>query len=289
MGNTVYGAGNAGIQTAMTGTLTIKNQNDLRTRIGSMGSKSPTVKKRLNYNHREISGQLIRAKKAQSAATVQTRAKTRLSSLLRCAGTGQYDQRELANAIAHARRMVQCAKLKVNNLREEELEQRKHKSQNGSKDQQKQNEVKRRVAQKERELKSKVAIEQMQDASIEKRRRNEMMQKRRMHRSQERGKMNEADMKYIKAQMENDNCGSSYYNEDSGIALDISSTAAAMSELQMLEQQVQMEVEAQVEAEMALEMGSGTYSGSMGSTSATPGADASAASGAEASPIDVSV
>lgn len=101
--------------------------------------------------------------------------------------------------------------------------------------------------------------------------------------------MNEADMKYIKAQMENDNCGSSYYNEDSGIALDISSTAAAMSELQMLEQQVQMEVEAQVEAEMALEMGSGTYSGSMGSTSATPGADASAASGAEASPIDVSV
>ncbi len=65
----------------------------------------------------------------------------------------------MADALAHARRMVRCAQLKVRNLREEEREQQSVQKENSGKSQQKEHEVKRRVAQKERQLKQKVAIE----------------------------------------------------------------------------------------------------------------------------------
>lgn len=282
---TVKGVGNTYSQPVMTGTLTIKNMNNPNARMTGVRGTTKTAKKQLNYNHREISGQLVRAKKAQSAATVLTRAKGKLAVLQRAAGTGQYDSRELANAIAHARRMVRCAQLKVRNLKEEEQEQKAHSREDGAKKQQKQGEIKRRVAQKERQLKQKITLEESQEVLKEKRKRNEMIQKRRMHRNQEQGKINEADMKYIKGQMENGNC--SYTAVGQGAVLDLSLEAAALAEVQMLEQQIQAEVEAEVAAETAVE------TGRLSDVSGSPGAgtpDTASSAGTEAAPgMDVSV
>lgn len=293
MSTTVNGAGSANSRTAMMGTLTIQKKDNPYVRMANFGKSQKKSTKQLNYNHREISGQLVRAKKAQSAATVLTRAKSKLAVLQRQAGTGQYNQTEMANAIAHAKRMVRCAQLKVRNLKEEEREQKSHQRERGAKTQQKQGEVRRRVAAKERELKQKVAIEETQEVIKEKQKRSEMAQKRRMHRNQERGKIAEADMKYIKA-MSGNNSGytSSSYDEASGIAFDISSAAMALAELALTEQArdaIEQEIEAEVEAEMALEAGqTSDISGSTGG--GAPVTDGSAAAGGEtAATVDVSV
>lgn len=293
MSTTINGVGSANSRSTMTGTLTIKNGNNPYARMAAIRKPAKKATKPLNYNHREISGQLVRAKKAQSAATVLTRAKSKLAVLQRASGSGQYNQTEVANAIAHARRMVRCAQLKVRNLKEEEREQKSHQNESGAKTQQKQGEVRRRVAAKERELKQKIAIEETQEVIKEKQKRSEMAQKRRMHRNQERGKIAEADMKYLKA-MSGNNSGhtGSGYDEASGIALDISSAAIALAQLALMEQArnaIEQEVEAEVEAEMALE--SGGMADASGSTGGqAPVTDGSAAAGGEAAAsVDVSV
>lgn len=287
---TVTGIGNASSQPVMTGMLTIKNRSNPNVPMPGVRRTTQTAKKRLNYNHREISGQIVRAKKSQSASTVVTRAKSRLAILQRAVGTGQYDSRELANAIAHARRMVRCAQLKVRNLKEEEREQKAHSRESGAKNQQKQGEIKRRVAQKERQLKEKITLEESQEVIREKRKRSEMMQKRRMHRNQEQNKISEADMKYIKGQMENGRGGGScsYSATGQGAVLDLSMEAAALAEVLMLEQQIQAEVEAEVAAEMAMEAGSMSDVSGSAEMPSSGGGDAAPAAEAAAS-MDVSV
>lgn len=289
MGITINGAGNPNTRPMMAGSLTMKNTNDPLARMGAMRKTAQKVKKPLNYNHRELSGQLLRAKKAQSASTALTRAKGKLAVLQRAAGSGQYDEKEIANAIAHARRMVRCAQLKVRNLRQEEQEQRAHRSESGAEEQQKKSEVKRRVATKERELEQKIAMARQQAGMVEKRQRNEMAQKRRAHRNQEYGKISEADMKYIKAELEAGRMpGGSGFSGASGVIMDLSSTAAAMSEIAMMEQQIQSQAEMEVEAEIAMEMAGMDMSGAA-APGMTSGGGVSVDSGAAAGSVDISI
>lgn len=260
MGTTINGASCSQSQGAMNGIVTVKNPNRMQGGISAIGmtsrKSSSKTKKQLNYNHREISGQLVRAKKSQNAATVVTRAKSRLATLQRQAGSGQYDSKEMANALAHARRMVRCAQLKVQNLREEEREQKSHKRENRSESQKNQNEVKRRVAQKERSVKSKVVTQEIQKAAKEKRIRRELAQKRRIHRNQEQNQITEADMKYLKG-MKETNDGVKI-GTSQGAVLDLSMEAAAMAEMQMLEAQIQQQVEQEIDAESAADMATET-------------------------------
>ena len=128
MGTTINGTGSNQSQSMLTGMLSVNNRNSVSGSMLGVGKTQNKVKKSLNYNHREISGQLMRAKKSQSAGNVLSRAKRRLANLQTAAGSGQYDSKEVANAIAHARRMVRCAQLKVRNLKEEEREQATHPS-----------------------------------------------------------------------------------------------------------------------------------------------------------------
>ena len=135
MGVSVNSAGSTTGAVAMAGTLTIKNANkDSRARIEYVcgKSKSSGTKKKLNYNYKEVSNQLLRAKKPQGAANALTKAKSRLATLQRYAATGEYDSKEISAAVAHARRMVECAQLKVRHLKQEEIENRKYKSENKS-------------------------------------------------------------------------------------------------------------------------------------------------------------
>lgn len=284
---TINGAGSNHSQPVMQGNLTIKNTNSPQTRMSAVRKTESRVKKPLHYNHREISGQLVRAKRAQSAGTVLTRAKARLATLQRAAGSGQYDEREVENAIAHARRMVRCAQLKVRNLREEEREQGAHKKSSGNEQQRHRNEVKRRVAQKERQLKSKIAAEELQNVQQEKGRRQEMVKKRRQHRSEEQNKITEADMKYLKGMMENNhqagNTGGSF---DGGVFVELSASAQALAEAQMMQQQTEAQIEAEIEAEMAVELGGTTELSDAGAGSAAVGMTGSTSTGAVG--VDVS-
>ena len=141
MGISINAPGSVDSQASMTGTLSIRKSTNTFEQMAGVSSSGGTSKKQLNYNHRDISGQLLRAKKPQSASAALTRAKSKVSMLQRAAASGQYDSREVANALAHARRMVRCAQLKVRNLREEEREQQSAQKENNGKSQQKEREA----------------------------------------------------------------------------------------------------------------------------------------------------
>lgn len=266
MGTTISGAGSGSAQGAMAGTLTIKNVNDARARVSALSTGKKKTTKQLNYSYREISGQLLRAKKAQGAASVLTRAKSKVSTLQRLGATGQYNSKDVAMALAHAKRMVRCAQMKVRNLREEEQGTvGRIAMKANAKVRQKKSEIKRRVAQKEKKIEQKVQIETTQEVIAEKRKRQEMMQKRARHRAQERGKITEADMKYIKALADEGKLpytGNS--SESSGVIMDLSAEATALS---MTEEQIKT----QVEQELAVTMGGDVSDVSTGADTAVSG------------------
>ena len=107
MGISINAPGSVSSQASMTGTLSIRKSTNTFEQMAGVSSSGRTSKKQLNYNHRDISGQLLRAKKPQSASAALTRAKSKVSMLQRAAASGQYDSREVADALAHARR--RCA------------------------------------------------------------------------------------------------------------------------------------------------------------------------------------
>jgi len=215
-------------------------------------------KKKLNYNSREISSQLVRASKTGTASIVLVRAKTKVGVLKRCLGTGQYNDREVLAAVAHAQRMVNCAQLKVRNLKEEEQIKRKNEKEQEENRFKKKNEIKRKVGQKERELKNKIEMEKLQLSRKEKMQQQELCRKKRMNRSRELGKINEADMKYLKEKSENSE--DSQQPDYNGVSLELSNLAMSLSELQMsgqaikvTEQQLEQEIEMQIEMQMQAE------------------------------------
>lgn len=189
------------------------------------------IKKRLNYNMREISSQILRANKAQSASIVLVRAKFKVSSLKRCYGTGQYDVNEVRPALAHAQRMVRVANKKVQNLKEEEREQRQLNNRKAEKVMERKREVKAAIAQKKQAKKVAEQIEEMNEIRQEKMKRQVMEQKRRMHRSNERGKITEADMKYIHDRLE-DKWDTDWEVDLDGVVCSISASAAGLSNLE---------------------------------------------------------
>lgn len=274
---------------------TVRNE----TASNSMGiqgilSKNKTKQKtkQLNYNSREISSQLLRASKVRNASIVLIRAKTKVGVLKRCLGTGQYNDREVLAAVVHAQRMVNCAQLKVRNLKEEEQLKHKNEKEQAESKQQRKNEVKRRVSQKEQALKSKLAMEEMQQARKEKKKRQELCRKRKLHRNQEYGKITEADMKYLKDRTENG--GYSVRPDYSGVSLELSNAAMSLSELQlsakamqMTEQQIEQEIEMQVELQMQAE-GISSAAFSAADTGSMQGM-AAAESTASAGTFDVSI
>lgn len=80
--------------------------------------------KRLNYNYRDVSGRILRAKTSVSATMVVTHARTMVGMLRRRYGSGEYNDRDLDIAIIHAEKMVRIAKKKLKNLKMEEMGRR---------------------------------------------------------------------------------------------------------------------------------------------------------------------
>lgn len=164
-------------------------------------SKNKVKKKHLNYNHREISARIVRASKSKSAALVLASARTKLSTLRRCEGTGMYNERELSNAILHARRMVQVASKKVKNLKEEEMEKKNMEREEGTDSVKRKVEVHREIARKEQQIRQEIQQKELMQVQKEKREWQELKLKEKTNRNKERGKITEANMDYLKGRI----------------------------------------------------------------------------------------
>lgn len=80
--------------------------------------------KKLQYNFKLISSQILRAKTSGTAVRAVSSAKRKTAELRRKLKTGEYDDTELAAAIIHAEAMERIAKKRVKHLQEEERAER---------------------------------------------------------------------------------------------------------------------------------------------------------------------
>lgn len=199
------------------------------------------TKRKLQYNSKEISSQLMRAKRSGNASMVLAKAKTRLGSLARLLGSGQYDEKEVRVAIAHAKKMIKVARLKVNNLKEEERMGVDNQRERVSNELQKSNELKRRVYKRKQESKAKISIEEAKLTRKEKTKAQKLMLKRRMNRQTELDEITKADIEYLKSKMRD----STELNrvDSTGVVFEISTSAASLQELALLEKQIEQQME----------------------------------------------
>ncbi len=172
------------------GMLSITRQKD-RYAV-SRKSKNTGKKKTLSYNPRELSGMLMGAKNAQSAAMAQARAKNKQAMLQRALASGQYNDKQVRSAIAHAKRMAECARIKVRNFKEEEQMRQ----------------------QNERKLEEKMLQQ-------------ELLRRKRKHRNHENSKIQSADRKYYEDQMESGNGAVTFSNECATLQLSGMGTTVA--------------------------------------------------------------
>lgn len=208
---------NQNTSTAVTGTLSITNRES-NSAYRAQNRKKEVPRKKVSYNPREVRNALLRACTSQSAGTVLTTAKSKLGSLLKCKGTGQYEESQLSAAILHAKRMVRCAQMKVRNLRSEEQTQL-------------------RIEQEVKMEKQRRTLKRRQIAAREKMRQMELSHRRRSNRNQEKCKMNEADSEYEKRQMQGSHSETTSFRSStyatSDFLLEISNDGARLSEEQL--------------------------------------------------------
>lgn len=76
--------------------------------------------KRLQYNFKQISSQILMSKTSAGASRVVTKARGKVAELLRKVKHGEYDDKELEAAIIHAKKMERIARKRKRHLEEEE-------------------------------------------------------------------------------------------------------------------------------------------------------------------------
>lgn len=233
----------------------------------STGSKNSSIKaksknsrkvpkKVLNYNPRELSAALLRASKSRSAGQILVQARSKLSTLAKAKGSGQYNDKEINAAIAHAKRMVRCAKMKTQNLRQEERMQERCEEQIKNEARQEKNQAKAKAAQKERSLEQKQEIAKMQYSQKEKKLTREMLQKKKNNRNREYNKIMEADMEYLKQQMRglnSSNSSTAGLTPSDGVMLELSQNGKGLSDAQ-----IEQQIEAMIDSGMTGDMGTGS-------------------------------
>lgn len=82
--------------------------------------------KKLQYNFKEISAMILRAKTSGSARQTVTMARCRTAMLRRKLRTGEYDEKELESAIIHAEQMERVARKRMKHLQAEERAEREN-------------------------------------------------------------------------------------------------------------------------------------------------------------------
>lgn len=80
--------------------------------------------KKVEYNFKQISNKIMKAKTSGSAGRVLTQARGKVAVLRQKLVSGQYDMNEMNSAILHAEAMVRAARKRMKNLRAEENAER---------------------------------------------------------------------------------------------------------------------------------------------------------------------
>ncbi len=133
--------------------------------LAASRSKSKDVsleKKKLQYNFKKISSQIVRSKNSVSARKAVQAAKREIMRLKRLKGSGEYDDEELQLAIDHAKSMEKVAKKKVAHLEQEEMVERAHKGFGASLE-----EIEDRLEEKDTEDTEESDEEELNDEAIE--------------------------------------------------------------------------------------------------------------------------
>ena len=86
--------------------------------------ESSLEKKKLQYNFKKISSQIVRSKNSVSARKAASAARREVQRLKRLKASGEYDEEELEISIDHAKAMERVAKKKVAHLQQEEMIER---------------------------------------------------------------------------------------------------------------------------------------------------------------------
>ena len=77
-------------------------------------------KKKLNYNFKQLSSQLMSAKTADGARATAAKARMKIAQLERYRRNSDYDSEEVDSAIIHAQKMERIAKKRMRHLKQEE-------------------------------------------------------------------------------------------------------------------------------------------------------------------------
>lgn len=98
----------------------IKNADGTPAASISYSTPSQKKKKRLQYNFKAMSAQIMQAKTSGNASRVASKARREIAMLQRNMKNGEYDEDEIKNAIAHAKSLERVARKRVKHLRQEE-------------------------------------------------------------------------------------------------------------------------------------------------------------------------
>lgn len=107
------------VSTARKGTAARKAEGTAG-RTVSISKPNNKKKKRLNYNYRELSNQLMRTRTSMGASQVLVRAFQRVGILQRQYRSGDYNENEARRALIHAESIARVARKRVKHLKEEE-------------------------------------------------------------------------------------------------------------------------------------------------------------------------
>ncbi len=109
-----------GIRNSNRKVIEIKNIDGTVVSTISISKPSKKKTKRLQYNYKLVSSQIMRAKTSVSARQAIARARGMTAMLRKKMKSGDYDEKELEHAILHAERMARVAKKRMKHLQEEE-------------------------------------------------------------------------------------------------------------------------------------------------------------------------
>ncbi len=94
--------------------------------VGTISVTKPSTKKkkRLQYNFREISNRILQTKTSGTASRVLVSARSKVAMLARMVRNPDYDEKELEQALIHAKKMERIAKKRMKHLQQEEKAER---------------------------------------------------------------------------------------------------------------------------------------------------------------------
>ena len=102
------------------GTMTVSTSRTRTSKSKSTSKTGQKKNKKLNYNFKRLSNQIMRTKTSVNAKQLVTKAKFQIADLKMKLISGDYSYEEIHNAIVHAEKIARVAKKRMKNLEQEE-------------------------------------------------------------------------------------------------------------------------------------------------------------------------